>query len=54
MYGTIADVYHDGCSDGIESAYDFSNTHMILEFDVAEFQNSSCAGVVVRNTYFVY
>ena len=51
VYGAISDVNHDGCSVGISSAYDFSNTHMVLDFDVAEFQNSDCADALVRNRY---
>ena len=47
VQGTLGDIHHDSCSKGFTSAYDLANTHMILDFSVSEFKNSSCADVLV-------
>ena len=48
VYGTISDVKHDSCSVGLSSGYDFSKSDMFIDFDISNFENNFCAGILVR------
>ena len=50
IQGTIADVYHDSCSEGLASSYDVSNTHMKIDFEIAEYEHSYCADILVSDS----
>ncbi len=52
VQGTVGNINHDSCSVGVQSAYELASTHMVLDFSMTEFENSSCSDVMVSN-YFL-